>query len=62
MERRPESTRGTTTASIETPVMALDLEGGRFIVNRESPTEIDQNFIRDGNKPHPDHRERRLYP
>ena len=32
----------------ETPVRALDLEGGRFLVNRESPTEIDQNFIRDG--------------
>jgi len=32
----------------ESPVIALDLEGGRFIVNRESPTEIDQNFIRDG--------------
>lgn len=32
----------------EAPIIALDLEAGRFIVNRESPTEIDQNFIRDG--------------
>lgn len=32
----------------EAPVVALDLEAGRLIVNRESPTEIDQNFLRDG--------------
>jgi dipeptidyl aminopeptidase/acylaminoacyl peptidase len=32
----------------EAPIIALDLEAGRLIVNRESPTEIDQNFLRDG--------------
>jgi dipeptidyl aminopeptidase/acylaminoacyl peptidase len=34
----------------ETPIVALDLEGGRFIVNRESPTQIDQNFLREGSQ------------
>jgi dienelactone hydrolase len=49
--RDGEKTRiyeGDNDGVYETPVRALDLEGGRFIVNRESPTEIDQNFIRDG--------------
>ncbi len=32
----------------ESPVIALDLEGGRFIVSRESPTRIEQNYIREG--------------
>ncbi len=32
----------------ESPVVAVDLEAGRFIVNRESPTEVDQNYLREG--------------
>ena len=39
---------GDNDGVYETPSRALDLEAGRFIVNRESPTEIDQNYIRDG--------------
>jgi dipeptidyl aminopeptidase/acylaminoacyl peptidase len=39
---------GDNEGVFETPIVALDLEAGRLIVNRESPTEIDQNFIRDG--------------
>ncbi|MFH1765601.1 MAG: prolyl oligopeptidase family serine peptidase, partial [Gemmatimonadota bacterium] len=49
--RSAEKTRiyeGDNEGAYETPVIALDLEGGRLIVNRESPTAIDQNFIRDG--------------
>ena len=34
----------------ETPLVALDLEAGRFIVNRESPTQVDQNFLREGSQ------------
>ncbi|MFH1765931.1 MAG: hypothetical protein ABIF09_17225, partial [Gemmatimonadota bacterium] len=49
--RSAEKTRiyeGDNEGAYDTPVIALDLEGGRLIVNRESPTAIDQNFIRDG--------------
>ncbi len=49
--RDGEKTRiyeGDNDGVFESPGIALDLEGGRFIVNRESSTEIDQNFIRDG--------------
>ena len=49
--RDGEKTRiyeGDNDGVYETPVIAFDLEGGRFIVNRESPTEIGQNFLRDG--------------
>ncbi len=34
----------------ETPIVALDLEGGRFIVSRESPTEIRQDYLREGDR------------
>jgi len=40
---------GDNDGIFETPLIALDLGAGRLIVNRESPTEIDQSFIRDGN-------------
>ena len=49
--RDGEKTRiyeGDNDGVYETPIIALDLEAGRLIVNRESPTEIDQNFIREG--------------
>lgn len=41
---------GDNDGVYETPVRALDLEGGRFLVRRESPTEIEQDFIRDGDQ------------
>jgi dipeptidyl aminopeptidase/acylaminoacyl peptidase len=50
--RTGEKTRiyeGDNDGVYEAPLIALDLEGGRLIVNRESPTQIDQNFIRDAN-------------
>jgi dipeptidyl aminopeptidase/acylaminoacyl peptidase len=34
----------------ETPVRALDLDAGRFLVRRESRTEIEQDFIREGDQ------------
>jgi dipeptidyl aminopeptidase/acylaminoacyl peptidase len=39
---------GDNDGVYETPSLALDLEGGRFLVTRESPTQIEQTFIRDG--------------
>jgi dipeptidyl aminopeptidase/acylaminoacyl peptidase len=32
----------------ERPLAVLDLEGGRFVVSRESPTEVPQSFLREG--------------
>ena len=49
--RTGEKTRiyqGENAGVYENPLVALDLEGGRFIVSRESATEVDQDFIRDG--------------
>ncbi len=49
--RTGEKTRiyqGDNDGVYESPIIALDLEAGRFIVSRESATEVDQNFIRDG--------------
>jgi len=40
--------QGDNDGVSESPIIALDLEGGRLIVSRESPTEVEQNFIRDG--------------
>jgi dipeptidyl aminopeptidase/acylaminoacyl peptidase len=51
--RTGEKTRiyeGDNDGVYETPVRALDLEGGRFLVRRESPTEIEQDFIREGDQ------------
>jgi len=50
--RDGEKTRiyeGDNDGVYETPAIALDLEAGRLIVTRQSPTQISQNFIRDGN-------------
>ncbi|MGD2122048.1 MAG: prolyl oligopeptidase family serine peptidase [Gemmatimonadota bacterium] len=49
--RNGEKTRiyeGDNDGVYESPVIALDLEAGRLIVERESPTEISQNYIREG--------------
>lgn len=49
--RSGEKTRiyeGDNDGVYESPLVALDLEAGRYIVSRESPTEVEQNFIRDG--------------
>jgi len=48
--RTGEKTRiyeGDNNDVYETPVVALDLEGGRLIVSRESPTQIEQSFLRE---------------
>ncbi len=39
---------GDNDGVYETPAIALDLEAGRLIVTRQSPTEVSQNFIREG--------------
>ncbi len=49
--RTGEKTRiyeGDNNGVDEQPIVALDLEGGRLIVTRESPTQIGQSYLREG--------------
>ncbi len=39
---------GDNDGVFEQPMVALDLEAGRLIVSRESPTEVEQSFLREG--------------
>ena len=39
---------GDNEEVFERPLAVLDLEGGRFVVSRESPTEVPQSYLREG--------------